>query len=425
MSLYMKNTRLLTIFIIVFIDLLGFSLILPLLPYYAESYGASPALIGLLVAAYAAAQLIGAPILGRISDRYGRRPILLFSVFGTMAGFLLLGFADPLGNMLSSLIAPHSTNAFIIGILFLSRIVDGLTGGNITVAQAYIADITDEQNRAKSLGLIGAAFGLGFIIGPAVGGALSQWGYNLPAFVAAAVSFLNLLAIFFFLPESLSVDLRDAAQMRNRAPFTLTGLIQALRRPIVGPLLHVRFFYGLAFATFQTIFSLYSQAIGLNSQTTGYVLAYVGLLSVVVQGALIGLLTRRFRENWLIITGLWVMGGALLAWAFTTHLWPLLVVLLPLSLSGGVLNTVIPSSISKSVPREEVGGILGIASSLESMTRVIAPSVGGFLLQSLGIWAPGVFSAIIMVWAVSFAYRHIILPHARARKAAVADAKNG
>ncbi len=420
----MKNPRLLTIFIVVFVDLLGFSLILPLLPYYAETYGATPAIVGLLVASYAGAQLVGAPMLGRISDRYGRRPILLFSVVGTLAGFLLLGFADPLGRTLSSLIAPHSTNAFILGILFLSRIIDGLTGGNITVAQAYIADITDESNRAKSLGLIGAAFGLGFIIGPAVGGALSQWGYNLPAFVAAGVSLINLLAIFFFLPESLTVDLRDAAQLRQRVPFTLSGLIQALQRPIVGPLLHVRFFYGLAFATFQSIFSLYAQAIGLSSQSTGYTLAYVGLLSVIVQGALIGVLTRRFRENWLIITGLWLMSGALLAWAFTSHLWPLLVVLVPLALSGGVLNTVIPSTISKAVPREEVGGMLGISSSLEAVSRVIAPTVGGFLLQSLGIWAPGVFSAVLMAWAVSFAYRHIILPGARARRAAETNIVN-
>jgi DHA1 family tetracycline resistance protein-like MFS transporter len=420
-----KNTRLLSIFIIVFVDLLGFSLILPLLPYYAESYGATAAAVGLLVASYAAAQLVGAPLLGRLSDRYGRRPILLLSVTGTFGGFLLLGFADPIGRMLSALIAPQAANAFILGVLFFSRILDGLTGGNITVAQAYITDITDEKNRAKSLGLIGAAFGLGFIIGPAVGGTLSQWGYSLPAFVAASVSFLNLLAIFFFLPESLTMDRRDAAMLRRRTPFTIKALFQALNRPTVGPLLHIRFFYGLAFATFQSIFSLYSQAIGLSSQTTGYVLAYVGLLSVIVQGGLIGVMTKRFRENWLIITGLWLMAGALLAWGFTANLWLLLVVLLPLALSGGVLNTVIQSAISKSVSREEVGGMLGIAASLEAVTRVIAPTVGGFLLQKLGIWAPGVFSAVLMAWAVTFAYRRIVLPARRERLAAEAAAANG
>ncbi len=413
----MKNTRLIIIFIIVFIDLLGFSLILPLLPFYAESYGATPAIVGLLVASYAAAQLIGAPLLGRLSDRYGRRPVLLISVAGTFAGFLLLGFADPVGRFLSNIFAPQAANAFIIGILFFSRILDGLTGGNITVAQAYISDITDEQNRAKSLGLIGAAFGLGFIIGPAVGGTLSQWGYNLPAFVAATISLLNLLSIYFFLPESLTDELRNFGLHRKRTPFTVKALFQALERPIIGPLLHVRFFYGLAFATFQSIFSLYAQSIGLNSQTTGYVLAFVGLLSVIVQGGLIGFLTKRFRENWLIITGLWLMSGALLAWAFTTKLGLLLVVLIPLSLSGGVLNTVIQSAITKSVSKEEVGGMLGIAGSLEAITRVIAPSVGGYLLQRLGIWAPGVFSALLMAWAVTFAYRKIIIPASRMRLA--------
>jgi MFS transporter, DHA1 family, tetracycline resistance protein len=414
----MKNSRLLTIFLIVFVDLLGFSLILPLLPYYAETYGATPVIVGLLVASYAAAQFIGAPLLGRLSDRHGRRPILLLSVAGTFVGFLLLGLAAPLGNWLASLLAPQAANLFILGFLFLSRIIDGLTGGNLTVAQAYITDVTDEQNRAKGLGLIGAAFGLGFIIGPAIGGALSQWGYNVPAFVAAAISLLNLLAIFFFLPESLTPERRAAIAANKRPPFTLNALVHTLRRPIVGPLLHVRLFFGLAFAMFQTIFALYAQSIGLNSQTTGYVLAYVGVLSVVTQAGLIGPLTRRFSENWLIITGLWLMSLSLLAWAFASNLWLLLVIMIPLALSGGVLNTVIQSGISKSVDREEVGGILGISTSLESLTRVVAPVLGGYLLAQFGNWAPGVFCALVMAWVISFAYRRIVIPASRARNSA-------
>jgi len=414
----LKNSRLLTIFLIVFVDLLGFSLILPQLPYYAESFGATQVVTGFLVASYAAAQLVGAPLLGRQSDRFGRRPVLLLSVAGTITGFVMLGFAPALGQFLAPMLGFQSANPLIIAILFFSRILAGLTGGNITVAQAYIADVTDEENRAKGLGLIGAAFGLGFIIGPAAGGILSQWGYSIPAFAAAGVATLNFVAIFFLLPESLTAERREEISQRKQLPFTIKALVEVLRRPKVGPLLHVRFFYGLGFATFQGIFSLYTQAIGLSAQTTGYILAYVGLISVIVQGVLIGQLTKRFRENWLIITGLWVMALALLAWGFTTQLWMLLVVILPLGLAGGVLNTVLQSAISKSVHRDEVGGILGIAGSLEAFTRVIAPSVGGVLLQSLGIWAPGVFSAVMLGWAVTFAYRRIILPSIQERRLA-------
>jgi DHA1 family tetracycline resistance protein-like MFS transporter len=404
-----KTARLINIFIVVFVDLLGFSLILPLLPYYAEQFGASATVVGLLTASYAAASLVGAPLMGRLSDRFGRRPILLFSVAGTCIGFLLLGFAEPIGRGLASLVAPSAVNVCVLGVLFLSRSVDGLTGGNITVAQAYISDITDEQNRARGLGLIGAAFGLGFIIGPAVGGLLSRWGYSVPAFTAAGLSFLNLLGIFFVLPESLTEERRATISQQKRPPFTLKALVAALNRPKVGPLLNVRFFFGLAFAMFQSIFSLYAaNKLHLTTQTTGFVLAYVGLLSVLVQGVGIGIVTKRFRENVILITALWLMAIGLAGWAVTPNLPVLLVVLLPLSLGGGTLNTVLNSAITKSVSREEIGGTLGISASLESVTRVIAPSAGGFLLGSLGAWAPGAVSAALMLWVVYFAYRRIV-----------------
>lgn len=388
----MNNKRFVTIFLIVFVDLLGFSLILPLLPYYAATFGSDALVTGFLVSSYAVAQLIGAPLLGRLSDRIGRRPVLLISIFGTFLGFLLLGFANTLW------------------ILFASRIIDGITGGNLTVAQAYITDVTDNKNRAKALGMIGAAFGLGFIIGPAVGGALSAYGYAVPAFAAATLSFLNLLAVLFFLPESLTAERRAGMSAQKRPAFTFSALWKALSRPRVGPLLHTRFFYGLAFATFQSIFALYAQMkLGLTAQTTGFVLAYVGVLSVLVQGFAIGKLTARFTDKQLIFSGSIIMALSLLAWALAPNLIVLLVIMAPMSFAGGTLNTVLSSAMTKAVYPEEIGGTLGFAASVESLTRVIAPSAGGFLLEVLGTWAPGIFGALIMAWVVSFVYRRLIV----------------
>jgi DHA1 family tetracycline resistance protein-like MFS transporter len=405
-----RKSRLFTIFLIVFIDLLGFSLILPLLPYYAETYGANATVVGLLVAAYAAAQLIGAPLLGRLSDRYGRRPILLISVAGTVVGFLLLGFAESIGRFLSGLLAPNLVNIFILAVMFASRILDGLTGGNISVARAYISDVTDEQNRARGMGMIGAAFGLGFIIGPAIGGMLSSTSYSLPAFVAAAVSLINFLLILFILPESLSHDIEAKDNLRKHPSISGKALLEALKHPEVGPLLYIRFFFGLAFATFESIFALFAQEIGLSSQTTGFVLMYVGIITVIVQGGLIGPLTRRFRENALLLSGLWILGFGLLGWASTRQLWILLIILLPLAFAAGILNTVIPSAITKVVTKEQMGGILGIATSIEAITRVISPSAGGYLLQNLGLWSPGAISAILTFLTVLIAYWRLILP---------------
>jgi DHA1 family tetracycline resistance protein-like MFS transporter len=416
----MEKRRLITVFVIVFIDLLGFGLILPLLPYYADRYGATPFVVGLLTASYAAAQLIGAPVLGRLSDRHGRRPVLLISIAGTALGFLLLGLAEPLGILLAGLLPSSlsgqeldtATNIIILAILFTSRILDGVTGGNISVAQAYITDITDEENRAQGLGLIGAAFGLGFIIGPAVGGALSAGGrYAIPAFFAAALAFLNWIAVYLWLPESLTDEIKaQLAKQPARAILSLTELWQAMRRPRFGPLLHVRLWYGLAFATFTGVFALYAQyRLGLDATQTGYILAYVGLLIVLVQGLAIGPLAKRFPENRLIFGAVVVLTVSLLGWAFAPNVLLLLVILAPIAFASGVLNTVINSAITKSIYPEEVGGALGVATSIESLTRVIGPAAGGLLLGALGTWAPGVIGALILVWLISYVWRRLIV----------------
>ena len=382
----MNNKSLFSIIVVVFIDLLGFSLILPLLPYYAETFQASEFVTGLLVASYAAAQLIGAPVLGRLSDRLGRRPLLLASVFGTFVGFLLLGFANTLW------------------MLFAARVIDGFTGGNLSIAQAYITDVTDAKDRSKGLGLIGAAFGLGFIIGPVTGGLLSQFGYAVPAFAAAAMSFANLALIYFWLPESLTAEKRASATDKKPA-FSLSALLTALQRPFTGSLLVTRFFFGLAFAIFQTIFSLYALTkFNLTATETGYVLTYVGLLSVITQGFLVGRITAKFREDILIVACVALMAVSLIGWALAPSVFALLVILTPTALSGGILNTLLSSTLTKAVSPQEVGGILGLSASVESATRIFAPVIGGALLQQVGTWAPGAFGAIVMVGVFAYVF---------------------
>ena len=409
----MKKSQLLPVFLVVFVDLLGFGLILPLLPYYADAYGATPIVVGLLTASYAAAQLIGAPLLGRLSDRYGRRPILLVSIFGTFVGFVMLGVAEWLGNGLASWLGlAASANAFILSILFASRILDGLTGGNISVAQAYITDVTTDENRAQGLGMIGAAFGLGFIIGPATGGLLSTYGYAVPAFAAAGLALLNLVAVYFYLPESLTPEKRmEMATYKSEQPsFSLRSLWQALNRPRVGPLLNIRFFFGLAFSIFQTIFALYAlYRLDLDARATGFILTYVGFLSVIVQGFAVGKLSNKFKENHLILVSTLLMAGSLFAWAFTPNVIVLLIIMAPLAFAGGILGTILNSALTKVVYPEEVGGTLGLSASLESLTRVIAPSLGGFLLGQVGTWAPGVLASLIMVWISVYVWRRLFV----------------
>lgn len=420
----MRKNPLALIFTFVFIDLLGYSLFLPLLPYYAETLGATPTLVGLLVASNALAQLVASPTIGRLSDRFGRRTMLIFSIAGTLVSFVLLGLVEPLGRLLSQLTSGYiSLGSATLLMLFASRILDGLAGGNIALARAYITDVTDDKDRGKGLGMIGAAFGLGFIVGPAMGGILANWGfatsafaavglprYAVPAFAAVVLAMLNLLGVVLWLPESLTPERRAEMAKSPRTAFTARAMFEGLRRPRFGPLLNIRFFYSLAFTAFTANFALYTRyRLGLDDQATSYTLTYVGLLIVIVQGFAIGRLTARFSDARLIFGAALLMVPALLAWAFAPNVPLLLAVLAPLALAGGVLNTVITSAITKSVYPEEIGGALGFSASLESLTRVLAPAMGGTLIDLLGTSSLGIFGALVMAGVVTFAWRRLIV----------------
>lgn len=389
----MERRRLLTIFAIVLIDMLGFSIVLPLLPYYARSFGASDLAVGLMYAAYPAAQLVGAPILGKWSDIYGRRPILLLSILGTLIGFLVLGFAGAMW------------------MLFVSRIIDGSTGGNITVAQAYIADVSDEASRGKALGLIGAAFGIGFILGPVTGGLLSRYGYGVPAFFAAALTALNLIAVFALLPESLTAETKARLALHPRkAVVDLRGIVNSLGHPRVGPLLWLRLDTGLAFSMFETGFSLWAlKRLGLTAEMNGLVLGYVGVLSVVIQGAVIGWLTKRVSDGALITTSIVLAGASLVAWSLSPTVAVLLVVMVPLSLGMAVSNTIMQSALSKSVYPEEVGGVFGLSTSILSLTRIPAPVISALLIDRLGAWSPGVIAGALVLGVAPYVYRRFVV----------------
>jgi DHA1 family tetracycline resistance protein-like MFS transporter len=354
-----SRSPLIIIFITVFIDLVGFGIVIPVLPLYAQKYGASETVIGLLLAVYSVMQFIFAPILGKLSDRVGRRPVLLVSLIGTAIGFLTMGLANTLW------------------LLFLGRIIDGITGGNISTAQAYIADVTPPDKRSSAMGLIGAAFGLGFIFGPALGGLLSHISLAAPFYFAAGLAAANALALYFLLPESLSEEHRAGA---GRA--SITQIFQESGSWQLGAVFATYFFGTIAFAMLTATYTLFtSRRFDLDATHNGYIFASQGVIGVIIQGVLLGRLIKLVGEKALAVTGTFLLAGSMLALPLVHTIPALLFASAGIAFGNSFVTPVLNGLASKSVNAAWQGRVLGVLQSVASLARIIGPALGGFLLR--------------------------------------------
>lgn len=422
--------KLLPILMIVGVDLLGLTIIIPLLPLYARSFNADAFAIGVLATAYPAMQLIGAPILGRLSDRYGRKPVLVASQIGTFIGFILLGFANSMF------------------LLMLARVIDGLSGANISTAQAAVADSTTEKNRTQALGLLGAAFGVGFIIGPIIAFislGLSGNNYHVPALIAAGFSALSILLTVIFLKETHEPGTRTA----NERAFSRQDFIQTLTSPAVGFLLILTFLQQVAFSGFEQFLALFTLTrLGLNAAGNVIIFIWVGLLVVAVQAYFIRKWSDAYGDRKVILGGLGLLAVGLALTALTPMQPPpwyskaalekeinagevtigdttgiqansislppdtdkgaagiiwLLIAMIPAAIGGGVLQPTVNSMITKRVDKSRTGVTLGIAAAIISASSVVSPLLMGAIFQLFGNSAPFLFAAVLMAGLLGLA----------------------
>jgi MFS transporter, DHA1 family, tetracycline resistance protein len=355
---------LLVIFLTIFVNLVGFGIIIPLLPFYAETFGASGLTIGLLFAVFSACQLVAAPALGDLSDRYGRRPVLIFSLLGTVVSFVMMAMA-------------HS-----IWMLFAARIIDGLSGGNISTARAYVADVTEPKDRARAYGLIGAAFGMGFIMGPALSGLLSRYSYTAPVWAAAVVTLAATVMAWLWLPETV-----HKAAAGTGMPFR--NLAEMMRRPGLRRMLWIDFIYWFAFAIFQTTFALFvAHRFGFDVSQTGYFFAAFGVLGAVVQGGFIRPIVHRLGDKPTFILGLVCAGVGLVSATLAHTVWLFTLALVPLALGIGFGHPTVSALVSRAGRGDEQGRVQGAAGAMESLGRAMGPVWGNAALARFGDGMP-------------------------------------
>ena len=392
----MRRASLGTIFLTVFLDLLGFGLVIPFLPGFARQLGASDLVAAMTGAVYSLMQFLLVPLWGRLSDRIGRRPVLLVSIGATAAGMLFLGFANTLA------------------LVFAARLWTGAATANIAVAQAYIADVTPPEERARGMGLIGMAFGMGFIFGPFVGGMLARVPVMgrpgaLPALVAAGLSSINLIFAAVALPESLPRERRGIVTGHRRLPLDLAGTRQALAHPDIGRALGINFLLVFWFAGMEQTFRLFTEdAFSLSVAQTGEFLGLVGVVAAVVQGGLIGRLSRRFGEVHLLVAGLVIqtVGFAMLgiaprvSWAPRGALAGACVLI---AAGSGLVSPSVSSYVSRRSRADTQGVMLGTLQSFSALARALGPAAGGLLYQAISPSAPYFAGAIGMLVAAGLA----------------------
>jgi len=376
------------LFVIIFMDLVGFGLLLPLLPFYVQRVGASPEVITLVLGLYSVGQLIAAPLWGRLSDRFGRKPVLALTSFGLGLSYLVLAYADTLA------------------LLIFSRLFGGVMAGNIAAAQAYISDITTPETRAKGMGLLGAAFGLGFIFGPAIGGLLggadlATADFTSPALASAVVTIAAAFGVLLFLKESLTPEMRTAAagvpklsfRARFDSAFGRSGLIM---------LIMASFLTITAWALFETVFALWANAVfTYGPAQIGYVLTLMGVISVIIQGGAIGALTRRFGERALAITAVVLLVVGYVGIAFLSREVPMLIACAVLALGSALFNPSLSSLVSQEAAEHERGAVLGVFQSASALGRVVGPAFSGLVFARLGAPAPFILAAALALPALA------------------------
>jgi DHA1 family tetracycline resistance protein-like MFS transporter len=385
------NPDILPAFMINLVDVLGMTIIIPLLPFYAEKFGGSPLAVGMLVSVFAFCQLIGGPVLGKLSDSMGRKPLLIISQLGTLIGFIILAL---------------SQNLFWV---FVSRVIDGLTAGNISLVQAHISDTTTPEDRAKSFAMLGIAFGIGFFIGPAISGFLSQYSYHYPIYVAAALSALSIVMTMKFMPDRKGKSVESPLASKEILDVDL--YVRYFKVPKLSAILCLWLLYALAFAVFTSGFALFAErqfsttAHHFGVKEVGFVLCYVGFLSMVLPVAFTGRLTKTLGDHRTVQLGLITLTAGYGMFGFIHGVIGIIISCTLTAFGGGILRPVLTSMITKCAPRSEQGAVLGISQSLMSFAQVIAPIASGILIDHNMLIAWSLLAGLLCLLGLAFSVK--------------------